>query len=64
MAELEQEHIGSVAVGDSGERPCPGADDPQERCPRHPSECKCWQIDLDHPMKRSGLTRPARERKE
>lgn len=28
---------------------CPGADDPEERCPKHPKDCTCWQVDLDHP---------------
>lgn len=23
---------------------CDGADDPEDRCPRHPSECICWQF--------------------
>lgn len=27
--------------------PCAGADDPEERCPRHPRDCTCWQIDVD-----------------
>lgn len=58
MAEFEQEYIGSVAVGDSGERACPGADDPEERCPRHPSECTCWQIDTDHPMMKRAAPQP------
>lgn len=22
---------------------CEGADDPEERCPRHPKDCTCWQ---------------------
>lgn len=26
---------------------CEGQDDPEERCPRHPSECACWAVDLD-----------------
>lgn len=34
------------------ERECPGADDPEERCPRHPDDCACWEIDMDHPMVR------------
>jgi len=28
---------------------CPGADDPEERCPKHPSECTYWEVDEDHP---------------
>lgn len=32
---------------------CPGADDPEERCPRHPSECTCWNVDLWHPTVRA-----------
>ena len=28
---------------------CDGADDPEERCPRRPQDCTCWQVDLDHP---------------
>jgi hypothetical protein len=28
---------------------CPGADDPEERCPREPKDCICWEVDLDHP---------------
>ena len=28
---------------------CEGADDPEERCPRHPRDCKCWQVDFNHP---------------
>lgn len=34
---------------------CPGADDPEERCPRHPSECTCWQVDNDHPSRKAAL---------
>lgn len=30
---------------------CPGADDPEERCPVHPSECTCWEVDNDHPSR-------------
>jgi len=34
---------------------CEGADDPEERCPRHPKDCRCWQVDLNHPTVRSAL---------
>lgn len=23
---------------------CEGFDEPDERCPRHPSECVCWEV--------------------
>lgn len=29
---------------------CPGKDDPEERCPRHPKDCICWTVDLDRPI--------------
>lgn len=31
---------------------CEGADDPEERCPRHPKDCTCWQVDNDHPSRK------------
>ncbi len=35
------------------ENACPGADDPEERCPKHPSECTCWTVDGDHTLSAS-----------
>ncbi len=37
-------------------RTCEGADDPEERCPKHPSECTCWQVDNDHPARKSSAS--------
>lgn len=50
------EDVKPVAV-----KACPGADDPEERCPRHPRDCSCWQVDFDHPMCRSALPRTSTE---
>jgi len=36
------------------ENPCIGADDPEERCPRHPNDCTCWQVD-PIPVPRGGI---------
>jgi hypothetical protein len=33
--------------GMSDKTECIGSDDPEERCPRHPDECTCWQVDLN-----------------
>ncbi|NTG48631.1 hypothetical protein G6M04_14655 [Agrobacterium rhizogenes] len=38
------------------ENACPGADDPEERCPKHPSECTCWEVDNDHPARKLALS--------
>jgi hypothetical protein len=38
-------HIVSPSL--SAQDECPGRDDPEERCPRHPDDCTCWQVDLD-----------------
>ena len=37
------------------EATCEGADDPEERCPRHPRDCVCWKVDMNHPT----VTHPA-----
>ena len=44
--------LGSVSPALS-EFECEGADDPEERCPRHPRDCVCWKIDPARPTKKA-----------
>jgi len=46
-------HYASSTPSPADQVACNGADDPEERCPRHPSECTCWKVDNDHPMRKT-----------
>ncbi len=47
-------YLGSLSTpiasggGEATKPECPGADDPEERCPKPPHECTCWEVELDY----------------
>lgn len=47
--------------GEATKPECSGADDPEERCPKPPHECTCWEVELDYHPKhiRASLSTPA-----